>query len=160
MKKNYKTESMETNNSTNVKKYFLIIIGIVIVVIAFFATRHFLSSSTADSVSTEEALVNTATEMNKNYPMMVDGETKLDNVMSLPNNTFQHSYTLVNVSLIEVLDNLESMRETLKSGLITDLKNNPDLKVFMENKTTMVYYYNDRDGNSILEITITPDLYQ
>ena len=151
---------METNNSTNIKKYFPIIIGIVIFVLAFFATRHFLSSSAADSISTEEALINAATETNQQCPMMINGETKLDNVMSLPNNTFQHSYTLVNVSLIEVSDSLESMKETLKSVLITDLKNNPDLNVFKENKTTMVYYYSDRDGNSILEITITPDLYQ
>ena len=151
---------METNNSTNRKKYLPLILGVGVFVIGFFATQYFLSSSEEAKIATEKALVNAATEINKQCPMMVDENTRLQSVMTLPNNTLQFSYILVNVVLIDVSDDLESMKETLKSGHITDLKNNQDLEVFRKNKTTMVYYYYDRDGNSILEITITPDLYQ
>ena len=151
---------METNNSTNLKKYLPFILGAVVFVIGFFATQHFLSSSEAHNISTQESLTSAAVEINKNCPMMVEENTRLENVMSLPNNEFQLSHTLVNVSLTDVSDSLESMRANLTSDLINNVQSNPDFDVFKENKTTLVCYYNDRDGSAILEITITPDLYQ
>ena len=147
-------------NTFNLKKIMPIALGVVVFVLAFFATQHFLSSSEEDKALTEAALVEKAAEINQSCPKMVDEEKKLENVMSSPNNNFQFNYTLVNFSSTQASDDMGAIQEDLKSSIMSDLKNNPEFGLFKEKKTTLVYYYSDRDGNAIFDITITPDLYQ
>ena len=148
-------------NTFNLKKIMPVALGVVVFAIAFFATQYFLSSSKEDKVLADAALVEKVAEISKNYPLMLDADTRLENATySLENNIYQYNHTLLNITLTEVTENLDAMKETLTAKLITNLKSNPETELFRENETSMVYYFNDRDGNAILEITITPKLYQ
>jgi len=107
--------------------------------------------------SFESQLKEAANEANKSCPMMIDKETRLDNTMALPGNKFQYSYTLVNYVKDSV--NADQLQKALQPGILNGVKTNPDLKIYRENKVTMVYSYYDKNKAFITTINITPDLY-
>ncbi len=47
----------------------------------------------------------------------------------------------------------------LRPTLINTVKTNPDMKINRDNKTTMGYYYKDKNGEFLFKILVTPDLY-
>jgi hypothetical protein len=99
-----------------------------------------------------------ASEINKTCPIMVDQYTRLDNVLAMPDNACQYNYTLVNIDKSEV--NLDIVKKYIKPGLINNVKTSPDLKIYRDNKTTMVYNYRDKNGVFILKYSVTPDMYE
>ena len=112
-----------------------------------------------DNQSTfDKALVQSASELNKMCPMMVDAETRLDNAIALPNKVFQYNYTLINVVKDSI--NIEELTGYLKPNIINNVSTNPDLKEYRDNGVTMVYFYKDKDGVFLTKIEVTPDLYK
>ena len=77
------TKSSSSSSGLTFKKVYPFLLGIVVLLAAFFTTQRFLSASL------NKALVVAASELNENCPMMVDNETRLDNAVALPDNTFQ-----------------------------------------------------------------------
>jgi hypothetical protein len=75
----------------------------------------------------------------------------------MPNNIVQYNYTLVNLDKYEV--NIDTVIKYIKPGLINNVKTNPDLKAYRDNKVTMAYNYKDKNGVFVLKINVTPDLY-
>ena len=107
----------------------------------------------------------TASEINASCPIMVDQDTRLDNTIALPGNTFQYNYTLmhfapINNSDIDLELELEKFRKVFENQILINVKTNPDLKFFRDNEVTMNYYYKDKKGNFITKIIITPDQYK
>ena len=137
----------------NNKKIVGTIIGIVVgFLIAFVAIQFFFKAPTFDNT-----LMQSASELNKTCPVMVDQETRLDNAIALPNKVFQYNYTLVNIVKDSV--DVNSFEEIMKPTILNVVKTNPDLKSFRDNKVTMCYNYNDMNGVFVTKISITPDLY-
>jgi len=89
---------------------------------------------------------------------MIDQYTRLDNAMALPNNSFQYNYTLINIDKSEV--NLDTVKKYIEPNIINNVKTNPDLKIYRENKTTMIYNYRDKNGIFVVRIAVTPEMYK
>ena len=89
---------------------------------------------------------------------MIDKYSRLDNVVVLSNNAFQYNYTLVNINKSEV--NLDSVKKNVIPAIVQNVKINPDLKVYRDHKTTMIYCYHDKKGLFILKFPVTPAMYK
>ena len=89
---------------------------------------------------------------------MVDQETRLDNAIALPENSLQYNYTLVNIESTEV--NPDTVKKYIEPGIINLVKSSPDMKIYRDNKTTIIYNYRDKNGAFILKLAVTPEMYQ
>jgi len=144
-----------TNASSDKKKKA---IGAVVGVLAFFASYFavqyfFFSQPTFDKV-----MMAAASEINKSCPIMVDQETRLDNAIALPENSLQYNYSLINMESADV--NPEELKTYIEPGIVNLVKTSPDMKIYRENKTTIIYNYRDKKGVFILKLTVTPEMYQ
>ena len=84
-----------------------VIVGVVVFFLAFFAVQHlFFSEPTFN-----KAMIKIAAELNKETPMMVDAETRLDNVIVLPGNVFQYNYTILTAEVENV--DLQGLKDYL-----------------------------------------------
>lgn len=133
-------------------------IGIIVGAIAFAGTSFAVNHFFFEKPSFDKALMQAASELNKTCPIMVDAETRLDNALALPNNHFQYNYTLVNLS-IEELDTVQ-IHGSIDAQIINNVKTNPDLKIYRDNKVTMAYYYKDKNGKYVMRLNVTPELYK
>jgi hypothetical protein len=129
------------------------IVGIVIFGLTYFAVQQIFFKP----ASFNNAMMEAASELNKSCPIMVDQDTRLDNAIALPDNVFQYNYTLVNLNKSEV--NIDTVKKYVEPGLINNVKTNPDLKMYRDNKITMAYNYRDKNGVFVLKISVTPDKY-
>lgn len=107
--------------------------------------------------ATDIKLQATASALNKQCPMMVDKETRLDNAVALPGNTFQYRYTLVNMTKDQLDTNIA--KQTLRPNMVQSLSTMPELKDFRDNKVVMEYNYSDKTGAYMMKITIKPEEY-
>ena len=103
-------------------------------------------------------MMQAASELNATCPMMVDEFTRLDNANALPENAFQYNYTLVDLIKSEV--DLEAVKNYIRPGLITIVRSDPKLKIYRDNKTTMIYSYRDKNGEFVAKFAVTPELYK
>lgn len=108
--------------------------------------------------STDRIMLDLAVEMNKACPMMVDDETRLDNVAAMPGNVFQYNYTLINIQ--KATADIDELTSYLQSSITNDIKTNPDLQIYRDNHTTMTYNYRDKNGKSLAVISVSPDDYE
>ena len=132
-------------------------LGIVAGVFAFALSYFAVQQLFFKLPSFDKTLMQAASELNKNCPMMVDQYTRLDNAEALPHNVFQYNYTLITMNKAEL--NVEAMKQSIEPYIINNIKTSPDLKVFRDNKTTMIYYYRDKSGVFICKLIFTPDKY-
>jgi len=88
---------------------------------------------------------------------MVDQETRLDNTAAYPDNVFQYNYTLVNY----VKDSIDSQLfvANMRPLILNNIKTNPDLKAYRDQRVTMAYNYKDKHGEFVTKISITADEY-
>jgi hypothetical protein len=138
--------------ATGKKKLIETVVGVSIAIIVAFLVKQLFFKPTYDN-----ELMNAAGELNENLPIMINDETRLDNVMATSENTFMYNYTLVNMvaDSIDVID----MRNFMEPRILNDVRTNPGLKAFRDRGTTMVYNYKDENGVFLLKIAITADQY-
>lgn len=140
------------------KKYKSKILPIIVGIIAFGITFFAIQKLLKNPQTFDKAMMEAASEINNSCPIMVDNDTRLDNTVAMSNNVFQYNYTLVNLEKSEI--NLEELRNFIEPNVVNNLKTNPDMKAFKENKVTMVYNYKDKNGEFILKINVTPEKYE
>ncbi|MCP3943620.1 MAG: hypothetical protein GY710_19375 [Desulfobacteraceae bacterium] len=133
------------------------ILGIVIVIFAAFigsyVANHFLNKGS----SFDSTLMEVSASVNKQCPIAIDKETRLDTTIAGPEKSFTYFYTLVNYQK-EELDS-KTLTENLKPNLINNIKTNKDMKPFKENKVKITYVYKDKVGNEVMRILIKPNDY-
>lgn len=122
-------------------------------VIAFFAVQHFFFNDK----NLEEQLTDAAREVNNISPKMVDEYSRLDSASAVSDQIFKYHYTLVNMSKTEV--NSDTVEKYIRPGIIENVKTSPDLKDFRDNKITMSYNYYDKNGDFVLNIDVSPEMY-
>jgi hypothetical protein len=139
---------------TNKRKQTLaFIIGAIFFGFSYFAVQQlFFKAPSIDKV-----LMNTASEINKTCPVMVDEFTRLDNAIALPNSTFQYNYSIINHDKTEM--NLDTAKKYIEPVLLNKVKTDPDLKYFRDNDVILVYNYRDKNGVFVVKYSITPDMY-
>ena len=138
----------------NKKMNFKTLAGIVVGIVAMVLVQQFFFKSP----SFDKQMMQMASELNKTCPVMVDAETRLDNTVALPDKIFTYNYTLVN----QVKDslNVEELKNYLTPLVTNNIKTNPVMKFYRDNKITLSYYYKDKQGVFLLNIDVTPDKYQ
>ena len=146
-KKNSKPEK-------NKKQILSLLIGVLAFGISFFGVKTLFHNS----LSFDKAMMTIASDINESCPIMIDNVTRLDNTIALPDNVFQYNYTLVDLEKNEI--NIDELREYIEPNVINNVKTNPDMKEFKDNKVTMAYNYKDKNGVFVLKINVTPDLYE
>lgn len=122
-------------------------------VIAFFAVQYFFF----DDRNLEEQLTDAAREVNNISPKMIDEYSRLDSASTVSDQIFKYHYTLINMTKKEV--NSDTVEKFIRPGIIENVKTSPDLKDFRDNNITMSYNYYDKNGDFVLHIDVTPDLY-
>jgi hypothetical protein len=105
-----------------------------------------------------KAMMETASEINKSCPIMIDNATRLDNAIAMPDNVFQYNYTLVNMVKDSV--NIGELKNYLLPTITNFVKTNPDMKQIRENKMTVNYYYKDKAGIYLFTISVKPEQYE
>lgn len=106
----------------------------------------------------DKALMETASEINKSCPIMIDNATRLDNAVALPNDVFQYNYTLVSMTKDSV--NIDELKAYLEPAITNFVKTNPDMQTMRDNKVTVNYYYKDREGVYLFTISVKPEQYE
>jgi len=143
-----------TKRTGGKKKLIGSILGIIFFGLSYFLIQQFFFKSP----SFDKVMMTAASELNKTCPLMVDQYTRLDNAIALPENSFQYNYTLINMDKSEV--SIDTAKKYLLPNIINNVKTNPDLKIYRDNKTTMIYNYKDKNGVFIFKFSITPDMYK
>jgi len=136
------------------KKVIGSFVGVAAFGLSFWAVQYFFFSPP----SFDKVMMQAASELNKTCPVMVDQYTRLDNAVALPVNSLQYNYTLVDALKSEV--NLDTVKKYIEPGIINNVKTNPDMKIYRDHKTTFIYYYRDKNGEFVLKLSVTPDMYQ
>jgi hypothetical protein len=138
-----------TKKGTRISQIIGIIVGIAVMLLV---QQLFFKAPGLD-----QKLMQTASEINKKCPFMIDSETRIDSTVALPDSCFEYNYTLVNLER-DTID-AEAFARYMKPILANHIKTNPNMKMFREHQLTLSYTYKDRNGVFITKITITPDMY-
>jgi len=151
-------EKISKPNNPHGLKY---LIGFVIAFVIFYAIGQMGGEKIArffKKPAYNRAMMETASEINKSCPIMIDNATRLDNAVALPGNIFQYNYTLVN--LIKDSVNIIELKNYLEPTIINFVKSNPEMKSLREKKTTINYYYKDKTGLFLFTVSVKPIQYQ
>ena len=147
-------QQSKTKKQGNRKNTLGILVGVITFSLSFFAAQQLFFKVP----SLDKAMMKMAGEINKTCPVMIDSETRLDNAIALPKNTFQYNYTLIHLE--KASTDTTEMRKVLEPNIVNTVKTNPQMQFQREHKTTLNYYYKDKDGAFLLLISITPDKYK
>ena len=117
----------------------------------------FLMQACGDSKSSfRKVLVQASEEVNKQCPITVDAETRLDNTTIVGDDIFQYNYTFI-LDEKETLDTVE-LKEFMIPIATKQLKS-PSLESLRKHKTIFTYLYNDKNNAYALSFSITPEMY-
>ena len=133
-------------------------IGTIVGVMTFFIAYFGIQQIFFKHPNFDKAMIEMSSELNKSLPYMLDANTRLDNTIVLPKNTFQYNYTLVNIEK-ETADTKE-MKKILEPNIINNIKSNPEMEYFRKREVTLKYYYYDNYGVFLFNISVTPDKYK
>lgn len=140
-------------NKKNNKKTVGTIVGLAVGLIVYFLVKQFVFAPP----SFDKVMMQAASKINESCPIMVDQDTRLDNTIALPENILQYNYTLIHWVKDSV--DLKAFEDYIQPIILNNVKSNPDLKIYRDNKTTMTYNYKDMNGEFITKISITADQY-
>ena len=128
----------------NLSKTYKTIIIIVAIFFGSIISKVSIEYFYSKSVSIDDKLVLMANELNKKAPIVVDKDTRFDNVNALLDKTVQYNYTLINYLKKDI--DINQLKINLRLPILNYIKTNPDLKLFTDNKVTMEYVYKDKVG--------------
>lgn len=135
-------------NFGNKKIVVQVIIFVATFIVAFFVTKVVLSKMN----SFDSELEDTAQELNKKCPVMVDTETRLDSVKA-EESKFCYFYSLVHV---DTMENMEDAKAFLTKNAQANLDTTSKMKAYRENNVNLQYVYKNRRGQKLIEFTIKP----
>ncbi len=104
--------------------------------------------------SLDENLNQVATELNKKLPMMVDDQTRLDQV-SVKTGTLVYAYTLPNATKNDL--DFSSLAKIIKPKMIANYRDNETMAALRKWSVGLDYQYKDKNGDFIGEVLVTPD---
>lgn len=138
-----------------------LLIGFAITFAIFYAIGQFGGEKIVRFIkgaTYDKALMQSASEINKTCPIMVDASTRLDNTIALPGNVFQYNYTLV--SMVKNSVNITELKKYLEPRITNLVKSSPEMKSMRDNKTIIKYSYKDKTGMYLFDISVKPEQYQ
>jgi hypothetical protein len=158
------------NNTGTIKTVIAVIAAVAVVVwlqLSVFDKENAFASAgdTSSALSTlsksddgaDGVLKLMASEVNKQCPMKVDNETRLDKAEALPGNKFSYEYTLLNAEASQL--DTAAFRQRMAPVILNNLKTNVAFQYFREKKVTMIFNYNDKNGALLSSIAFGSDEY-
>jgi len=128
---------------------FVLVMGVFAIILM----KHLFIDSSYDKV-----LLNKVHEINRSCPVMIDQDTRLDSAFVPRHLTLQYDYTMVN-TLKDSIDIL-NFHANLEQSILNSVKQNPELKPYLENNVTIVCHYKDKTGKFVTKVLITPEQYR
>jgi hypothetical protein len=128
---------------------FVLVIGIFAIILM----KHLFIDSSYDRV-----LLNKVHEINRSCPVMIDRDTRLDSSCVPRHLTLQYDYTMVN-ALKDSID-IINFHTNLEQSILYSVKQNPELKPYLENNVIIVCQYKDKTGTFVTKVSITPEQYR
>lgn len=109
-------------------------------------------ANSAEGNTINDVLAKTARQINKNLPMLVDEETRLDLTIGL-DHYFMYKYTLLNYRA----DELDSkyIYGLIKPALTENVCTSDDMKIFIELNVPVEYLYYGNDGKKVTSVVIS-----
>jgi hypothetical protein len=98
-------------------------------------------------------LMQAASQINENLPIMVDSETRLDSSVGV-NKQFRYNYTLINYSAEEL--DIAAIESSMRPQLINTVCTTKEMRVFVENGVPVTYAYYGKDGKQVTTIAVQP----
>ncbi|MDR0525413.1 MAG: hypothetical protein LBG90_06030 [Spirochaetaceae bacterium] len=137
------------------------VVGIAIgVFLSFFGYEFIMGKLGRSNVAVDPQLVKASAEINKNLPMLVDAETRLNSTEVLPGKKFVYNYTLINYEYTETdSKNIEDFKNTMRPGILNNIKTNSSLQNFRAIGVTMIYRYADKNSIELFTLEFTPNDY-
>ncbi len=143
----------ETAEKSKTQKIIRTVAFIITFAISYFAVQYFFFNKG----TIEEQMEDAAVQINKLSPQMVDEYSRLDSASTVADKTFKYHYTIINMTKEEI--NPDVLTKFLRPEIIGNVKNSPELKSFRDNKIIMSYNYYDKNGEFVMNIDVTPELY-
>lgn len=119
------------------------------------AFNYFTSGSISGKTRIDKALMQTANEINKNLPLMLNQHTRLETTIASPGNKFLYRYTILNIDLNSFND--RQFTDEMKPRLINEYATKEEMKTFREMNVELTYSYLSEDGRELASITISPE---
>lgn len=105
----------------------------------------------------DEKLVKIANDINSHTPIIIDSNTRLDNVTALTGKIFSYNYSLINSDPTQI-DTTNLIRIS-KESMLNRLKTFPQAKFFRDNKIELRVNFTDEKYNYLCHFTIIPGEY-
>jgi ribosomal protein L37E len=136
-----------------------LIIGLILGVAIGGAAFYFYQNGVPQNINptANKVAMSLINDFNKNLPVMLDSETRLDNVMFVDNQNIRYTFSLINVEEGKVDPTL---KEKMEPQIINNVKTSPQMEPLRKLGIIFNYYYKDKNGNYLFSILVTPDMYK
>ncbi len=126
----------------------------ILIIIALVAVGQYFYTKNKSVGKELTALVN---NYNAACPMMISNDIRMESVNTMPHNTVQYDFTLVNVQK-EGID-VAALKKSVEKEILNTSKTNPSLEAFRDNGSTVIYNYQDSKQKELFQIILTPDMF-
>ncbi len=137
------------------KHFFSIVLFASII---FYSCGNKSNNNDTKNNDNQSYLEDVAKQAGKLCPMDVDTETRWDSVTAPGGNKLKYYYTIT-VDIPAEFD-VNIFNVNMKNMLVNTVKSNALMNVLKNKNVIFVYQYNDKSGNLISEISITPEDYK
>lgn len=119
---------------------------------------YFYGKGVVKTALVEQQLLVSVQQTNENCPIMLDNDTKLEGVMFHEGPELEYRYTMVNI-LAQDYDG-ETVQPVVEKSIIENIKKDETLAFAKANGVTFTYIFNDKNGDFLLKVKVTPDKYK
>ena len=116
------------------------------------AVKALFRSNPSDA-TIDKVLAETASDINRNLPMMVDQFTRINATAPLPGKKLLYKYTLLN---LDPLPDRQTIIDSMRPITVNNYKTSQEMDGLREMGVTLVYSYADEKGNEIARFEIGP----
>jgi hypothetical protein len=125
------------------------ILGLLVAI----AVPSFFKAREASLQKRSVALQQLAEQTNKQLPVMVDSETRVDRMTVLAPDLVEYSYTFVNSPKDELEP--EAFAAEVRPKLLERYRTSDNMKAFRENRIAISFSYHSKDGQLITNIVVS-----
>lgn len=127
----------------------ILVVGVIVREVGTHAVQNINKENNEKEIN--KAILDASAEINKNLPLMVDKETRLDATVAL-GKSLTYSFTLINAKVSEI--DQSKFKEIIQGEITKKVCTSPDMKVFVENNVDVIYSYHDSDGLQIASVKV------
>lgn len=150
-----KKESQSMKESLTKKEKIQRIIYSVILVFAVIVFANFVIKY---GKITDKQLISKTEAYNKTLPLTIDKYARVDSVKVAHPEVLNYYITCVDI--IKEESDSDMMEKYVYPELLYNIKENPEIDNFRNNKITIRYLLYDKNGNFLNEHIITPEMYK